>query len=213
MKKWIVFLFTIFSFACYNSKDKSEIPALLPLILNKQVGILMLGDSLAERSNAFGLQEKLGTKYNIKNISISGRDVRIWLANKTTIEENKMDIVIVNLGTNDASYYPIEEFPTNYSNLVNYLETVHNWQVVLTLVPPTNDNILKTRIKFNNLWIKNTYSNKLLVDLESLFESKPELPLYPLADPIHPNQIGYDLIGYEYQKKILNLPIQNGKFF
>jgi hypothetical protein len=46
MKYLIVVVYTVFLFDCYNSKDKSEIPSLLPLLTNKQIGILMLGDSL-----------------------------------------------------------------------------------------------------------------------------------------------------------------------
>jgi len=192
---------------CYTSKESSDIPSLLPLLLNQKIEILMIGDSLSERSNAFGLQAKLGSSYHIKDISVSGRDVRIWLTYREKIQENKANLVVVNLGTNDASYYSNDEFPRYYSELIEYLRSASNWQIILTLVPPTNDAILKERIRINNSWINKQYPNETKVNLEDLFNKNSNLPLYPTADPIHPNPIGYDIIGSEYLRVISGLPI------
>lgn len=208
INNWLANSLIIFLTAnCYTSKDSSDIPTLLPLLMNDEIKILVIGDSLSERSNAFDLQSKLGSSYSLKDISVSGRDVRIWLTDLEKIQENKANIVIVNLGTNDASYYPTEEYPRFYSELIEYIRNISSWKILLTLVPPTNDPILKERIRINNSWINTNYPNDTKVNLQELFEKNSELPLYPTADPIHPNPIGYDLIGIEYLRIISGLSI------
>lgn len=203
----ITIVFILFLTNCYTSKDTSDLPSILPLLMNQKIALLMIGDSLSERSNTFDLQQKLGDSYKINDISVSGRDVRIWLADKQKIQANKANIVIVNLGTNDASYYSTNEYPKYYSELIDYLRSIYSWKIVLTLVPPTNDPILKERIQINNLWIQTNYPTETKVDLLDLFEKNKSLPLYPTIDSIHPNPIGYDIIGSEYSRILSGLRI------
>ncbi|WCL49582.1 SGNH/GDSL hydrolase family protein [Leptospira sp. GIMC2001] len=182
--------------------------SILALIRKEPTSIIIIGDSLSERSGGFSLQEKLGSEFVVYDISVSGRDIPIWLNHKNEILSKKSDIVIVNLGTNDASYYPTELYPSNYNQLVNFLKENHFWKIIVSLVPPTNNPILQSRIATNNEYLRNQYANETIVDLEKLFLNNSNLPLYPIFDDIHPNPIGYEMIGEEYRKTIISLPIQ-----
>jgi lysophospholipase L1-like esterase len=206
MKYLVIIILSLTS--CYTSK-KEDFSSILYLLTNSTQSVLILGDSLSERSNSFGLKEKLGSSYTITDISVSGRDIPIWLNDTGTILANKSNIIIVNLGTNDASYSGVSTYPENYRNLIQFLESSHNWLIILSQVPPTNDGILQSRIAINNQWIKNTYPDKVLVDLETIFYQNWSLPLYPTTDPIHPNPIGYELIGEAYRTALLRLPFKN----
>jgi acyl-CoA thioesterase I len=199
-----VVLIYINLFNCYHSK-KEDLSPLLSLIVDNKISILMLGDSLAERSNAFGLKEKLGIQFEVKNISKSGWDIPLWMGNQQEILSNKTDIIIVGLVTNDSNHYSTDLFPARYQEIVEFLRNNHSWQLVLTLAPPTNIPSLEANIKINNDFISANYSSYPIVDLFTLFKDNKDLPLYPAVDPLHPNPIGYELIGEEYRKKLLNL--------
>lgn len=162
--------------------------------------ILIIGDSLSEYSGAFGLPEKLGAGFRVNDISRAGWDVPLWLSDRATIQANLADFVVVNLGTNDAAYGGAQSYAVNYSELVAFLESVHNWKLVLTLVTPTANPVLQARIANNNRWIRERYQHYSKIDLETVFHNNASLPLYPSYDPIHPNPIGYELIGEEYRK-------------
>lgn len=206
MKYLIAIILSLTS--CYTS-EKDNLSSLLYLLTNESKSLLILGDSLSERSDSFGLQSKLASSYTIKDISVSGRDIPIWMNDIGTILANKSDVIIVNLGTNDASYSNSSAFPENYNRLIEFLESSHHWLIILTQVPPTNDPILQSRISVNNQWIKDNYPNNTKVDLEEIFYKNWSLPLYPSTDPIHPNPIGYELIGEAYRKTLLQVPFKN----
>jgi acyl-CoA thioesterase I len=188
---------------CYYSK-KEDLSPLLSLITDKKLTVLFIGDSLAELSDAFGLKEKLGTQFEITNISKSGWDIPLWMGNQSEIISKKSDIAIIGLVTNDANNYSTDLFPQRYQEIVEFLRRVHGWQLILTLAPPTAIPSLESKIKINNDHIQSTYSAYPIVDLFELFKKNQDLPLYPSIDPIHPNPIGYELIGEEYRKRLLN---------
>ncbi|MCC5815419.1 MAG: SGNH/GDSL hydrolase family protein [Leptospira sp.] len=198
----LVFLGLNFS-TCYHSK-KEDLSPLLSLITDKKISVLIVGDSLAERSDAFGLREKLGTQFEVLNISKSGWDIPLWMGNQSEILSKKSDILILGLGTNDANNYSTDLFPDRFKEMVNFLRDNHDWRLILTLVPPTDIPSLEANIRINNDHIRSDYTNYPIVDLFELFKKNQDLPLYPIIDPLHPNPIGYDLIGEEYKKKLLN---------
>lgn len=192
--------------SCYHSQEQEIFP-LLHLVQDQPHSVLILGDSLAEYSNGFDLQEKLGGSFQVRNISRAGWDVPLWMTDQASILAEKTDILVVELGTNDANNYGTESFPENYSELIRFLEENHNWIILHSKVPRTTLPDLAEKIRINNEWIQENYNSKPLVDLDRVFQDNANLPLYPLIDPVHPNPIGYDLIGEEYKKAILRLPL------
>ncbi|HNO26110.1 MAG TPA: SGNH/GDSL hydrolase family protein, partial [Leptospiraceae bacterium] len=71
---------------------------------------------------------------------------------------------------------------------------------VLSAVPRTKT-LLSSVIQKNNEWVRSL--GYPFADLESVFLNYPgPLSLYPEDDPIHPNIVGNDLIGWEYARLI-----------
>lgn len=204
-----IFIFIIpFLLDCYYPKKSEPIDLLwIPILSNiTQMNILFIGDSLAERSNTFGLQETLGSNFTLQSLARSGWDVPRWEANFHEILQYKPNLCIIGLGTNDANNYPTSQFPKIYNNFASRIQTFFPKTILLhTLPPPTELPILKSKIKLNNSWILENYNEKFIVDLFTIFENNSHLPLYPTWDPVHPNPIGYDLIRDAYRERIIHV--------
>ena len=192
--------------SCYHAKEKKA--DLFPLFtLNTQpIAVTVLGDSLSFRSNAFSLQEKLGTKYLVRNFAIEGRTTRDWLQEINLVFESQVDILLLELGTNDAIQLAPEEYQKNIQSLIAEIQQRSDAKIFLTAVPITEEASIQARIQQNNSWLHSfaKSSGLPLVDLETEFKQQNEqLDIYPLSDPIHPNPIGYEIIGTAYQKAIV----------
>ncbi|MBM9591643.1 SGNH/GDSL hydrolase family protein [Leptospira sp. 201903075] len=171
--------------------------------------ITIVGDSLGQWSDGFGLRTKLPSEFKITDISVAGYTTEDWLQNKNRMNEIPTDLWIIELGTNDAMVYGASGFESKTRELVSFLESSQVSRVLLTAIPLTNMTSIRETIRTNNQTIRNLKENKTnidFVDIESIFESySGSLPLYPISDPIHPNQIGYELMGEAYRKKILGI--------
>jgi acyl-CoA thioesterase I len=166
----------------------------------------IIGDSLSERSNSFALKEKLGSGFHINDYSISGRNTLDWISDISRAFQIAPNLIILELGTNDAYFNEAYNFFEKYNILIQSIEQRSNAKIYLTLVPETNQASIQSIIKKNNSSIK-TLSNKYtVIDLETPFRNFGLNNLYPIQDPIHPNSIGYNLIGEEYKKSILQNP-------
>ncbi|TGL39229.1 SGNH/GDSL hydrolase family protein [Leptospira perdikensis] len=171
--------------------------------------ITIVGDSLGQWSDGFGLKTKLPSEYKVTDISVAGYTIEDWLQNKNRMNAIPTDLWIIELGTNDAMVYGTNGFEVRTKELISFLESSLSSKVILTTIPLTNMTSIRETIRINNQTIRQLKEKKTNVDyveIESIFESySGTIPLYPISDPIHPNQIGYELMGEAYRKKILGI--------
>jgi acyl-CoA thioesterase I len=206
-----VFILLFFFYpGCYTSKkDSLESLYALALQMNKGTKTIQLnvaGDSLSQWSDAFGLQTKLGSKYKVNDYSIAGRSLEDWLFDINTVFQVAPDIVIVELGTNDVMSYSKFRFRENLNRLISEIERRSTAKIILTALPLTEDKGIVADIKTNNDFIRSFSGKYAIADMEKVFEEKKnEVRLYPSFDPIHPNPVGYEIMGTEYMRLILNL--------
>ncbi len=206
---FLLFLFYFGSANCYHSsKDNIEILTLLSQ-RSATVRVTIVGDSLSQWSEGFNIKTRLPTSYQVQDISKAGYDTELWLSDLAIAESIPTDIWVIELGTNDASYKGTRGFKDRYNQILSRLEQKNFSYFVLSAVPKTNQIGLHEPITANNQSIREmVLSNPKyrLADLEKVFNTASEtISLYSIADPIHPNQIGYDLIGEEYRKILLGL--------
>ncbi|PJZ47413.1 SGNH/GDSL hydrolase family protein [Leptospira brenneri] len=171
--------------------------------------ITIVGDSLGQWSDGFGLKSKLPSEFKVTDISVAGYTTEDWLQNKNRMNEIPTDLWIIELGTNDAMVYGTNGFESRTKELISFLESAQTSRILVTAIPLTNMVSIQETIRTNNQILRNlkdTKPNVDYVEIESIFETySGSLPLYPVSDPIHPNQIGYELMGEAYRKKILGI--------
>lgn len=207
----LVFLFFLFASNCYTSKDSVDKSYLIPLMKqsntdSKTIQVNIIGDSLSERSNAFGLQNKLGSGHVVNDFSVSGRTVYDWLFDISRPFSKVPNIIIIELGTNDVMTNSSYNFNSYLNRLLDEIKIRSSARIILTAVPLTDDNGLQNRIRVNNNYVRSLATSYTIVDLEKVFEdNRSNIRLYPSYDPIHPNPSGYELIGEVYKKEILYL--------
>ncbi len=203
------FISFIFLLNCYHEK-KNQYTNLFLLSkiksVNNIIQLNIIGDSLSERSSSFGLKQKLGASFQINDYSISGRNVPDWLGDISRPFKIAPNLIIIELGTNDAYFEGNYNFFEKYNFLIKEIELRSNAKIFLSLVPETNQNGIQSIIKKNNFQIKTLEAKYSIVDLETIFRKNGLVNLYPLQDPIHPNSVGYELIGEEYKRIILQNP-------
>ncbi len=207
---FLIAVFCSLSFAhCYDSKQNNDSLQSLLTVSTVPIRVTVVGDSIAQLSDGFGLKAKLPNNYSVTDVSIAGYNISSWLENSSHIEGIPTDIWIVELGTNDALSQGTYKFRENYSELLNRLELKNPSFIVLSTVPLTEQVGIQTSVRENNETIRNLAGNKAtyrLADLEKLFSNHSgQLLLYSVDDPIHPNQIGMEMIGEEYRKLLLGL--------
>lgn len=213
MKLFIIKFFLLtFLFSCYTSKSSVDRALLLNAMQlaneDKIIKISIIGDSLSEWSGAFGLQNKLGARYQINDYSVAGRNTEDWLYDINTPFQTASDITIIELGTNDAMSISKERFQSNYKQLISKVKERTNSLVIITTVPLSDDLSIKEIIRENNLFLRNLSKDYILADIEKAFlENGTNFQIYSPMDPIHPNPIGYELMGLEYKRVILSIGI------
>lgn len=206
-------LIAIFSFlfcvGCYHSDHPTNHYLSLLGGLSLETRITIVGDSLGQWSDGFGLRTKLPLEFKITDISVAGYTTEDWLQNRNRMTEIPTDLWIIELGTNDAMVYGTSGFESRTLELISILQSSPITKILLTTIPLTNMSSIREIIRSNNQilrQLKGTKPNVDFVEIELLFESNPgEIPLYPVSDPIHPNQLGYELMGEAYRKKILGI--------
>ncbi len=194
---------------CYHSESK-ENPSLAILgSLNMQKRITIVGDSLSEWSDGFYLSTKLPSQFVVRDVSIAGFTVTDWLARRSQLHASEADLFIIELGTNDAMVTGTQGFRENYQSLIDHLTINPSPNLIFCKLPLTNMASIQSIIATNNQTIGDLTKQSpkySFVDLQKLFETQT-IPLYPLSDPIHPNETGYQLIGDALTKHILGLNI------
>ncbi|HMV80024.1 MAG TPA: SGNH/GDSL hydrolase family protein [Leptospiraceae bacterium] len=194
-------LLFFFLSGCYHQSGKKIDQGILSFLLQKKnLKIHVLGDSIAQRSGAFGLQTKLGDSFEVKDFSVSGWNSNDWIVNLNTAFPSSPDLIIIELGTNDANRESGRLFQSETETLLKEIRKRTFAITVLSAVPRTKT-LLSSVIQKNNEWVRSL--GYPFADLESVFLNYPgPLSLYPEDDPIHPNIVGNDLIGWEYARLI-----------
>ncbi|GBF51508.1 GDSL-like protein [Leptospira ryugenii] len=199
----------LFFISCYKQNQNDIGVSLALLNQNSTIKISILGDSLSQWSDAFGLKGKLSSRYQITDLSVAGYDTRNWLNDLPRAEQLPTDVWIIELGTNDASYTGTSGFLERYKEILTQLTINKSPYFILSAVPRTKQTGLFESILTNNQRIRELVAENpryRLADLDLVFQKSGNSEnLYPLADPIHPNQLGYDLIGNEYARILLGL--------
>ena len=199
----LFFLFT--SISCYRPDKQNNLPELLLLVANRPANLLILGDSLSNFSNSFGIQNALGKNYIVRDLSVPGRDIRDWLVDLERGFSPLPDLVILPLGTNDAVNYPTSEFPQRLNDLLTRVR-IRSASRILLVCPPLTESPTHTRnIATNNSYVRTLSSQYPVSDWEEVFRTNSNLDLYPSLDPIHPNPIGNQLIGARLVRDILQI--------
>jgi lysophospholipase L1-like esterase len=206
IKYRIISLVCIFFVNCYTS-SKPNTNAILALLnrrtQNNQMQITLVGDSLAERSNSFDLQKRLGASFKLNSYAISGRSSFDWLMDSNRLFQTPADIILIELGINDA--YREYNFEEVYTRFINELESKFQAKFILATMPLTNEVSIQAKIKKNNESIRAKSNQYKISDLEKVFEdAKSTQVLFPPNDPIHPTSIGYELIGEKFKADILS---------
>ncbi|PJZ28576.1 SGNH/GDSL hydrolase family protein [Leptospira kmetyi] len=199
----LLFLFFFCVNGCVGKEHEQQgLSALLPLI-GPLLKVGIIGDSLSQRSDGFGLREKLGSRFTVTDYSVSGRDVPGWTQAIGTAFTEQQDVLILELGTNDVSGYPTDQFPNHYENLIGTIQSKTNSAIIVTILPPTIQPGYRANIFQINPYLRSLGSRYPTADMETVFlETEKTIPLYPVTDPIHPNPVGYDLMGTVYADTI-----------
>ncbi|WP_078128477.1 SGNH/GDSL hydrolase family protein [Leptospira alexanderi] len=194
--------------SCVGKEEQHGLSFLLPLA-GPLLKVGIIGDSLSQESNGFGLREKLGFRFTVTDYSVSGRYVPAWLQTIGTALTERQDLLILELGTNDVSGYPVDQFPKNYENLLSSIQSHSNAMILVTILPPTSQPGYRANILQINSYLKGLSSRYPTADMESVFlERENTIPLYSQTDLVHPNPVGYDLMGTVYTDVIHKLYIK-----
>lgn len=200
-----------------------------------QIKVACVGDSVTYGMNMpnwsknaypFVLREMLGSDYCVQNFGFSGRTVST-LGNKPYTNEDiyrqslefKPDIVVLQIGSNDSKSYNWkgkENFSKDYEALLESYESLESKPVIFVCTPPPAFAVNgKVKYDIEPQTITDEIAPAIraiakkhdlcVIDLEELFDSKPELFL----DGLHPNPEGAKLFAntvFEQIKKLKIIP-------
>ncbi len=180
------------------------------------IRVACVGDSITEGSGyPAHLQQMLGRNYTVGNFGVAGSTISPK-STKPYIEQYTFwravnfqpDIVVIMLGTNDAStanYNDIEEFQQTYKDIVRqFVELPGNQQIILVDPPPILNNTL--HLSNNNLvegviprieQVGNDL-NLTTVNVYDALTNHTEV----LGDGVHPNDNGGQLIAEKINQSI-----------
>ncbi|TGK07467.1 SGNH/GDSL hydrolase family protein [Leptospira semungkisensis] len=202
-RAWLLALL-LFSFThCYSQKDTNSISSLLPNM--DPIPVTVLGDSLCERSQAFGLREGLGSNFEITEACVSLRGVADWLPQLNLALVNTPKLIIIELGLNDLLYHSDQSFSGNYNTMLSDLQSKSSALIMVTVLPPTNASY-RTDILQMNVFLKSLGSSYPIADMETPFlQTETKIELYPTDDPIHPDPAGYSIMKTVYMTEVAKL--------
>lgn len=186
---------------CYSEKHAPDLTALLPQ--GGSIPVSVIGDSLCERSQAFDLSDGLGSHFQVLNVCVTGSTVPDWLQNIDRALTNSPKIIIIELGTNDVSSYPTNQFPANYDRLLSNLSVRTDAIFLITVLPPPLDSGFRTGVLQINTYLKTLATAHPIADMETPFlQNENTIPLYPQTDPIHPDPAGIAIMKTVYIRQI-----------
>ncbi len=191
------------SAGCANRTSTPE-ALLLPLAGPRRV--LIIGDSLTERSAGFGLAGTSGLEVSF--LGVPGYDFRDWtgrLDEALARPGGPIDIVLVPLGTNDGYRFGPSDHRANLRSFDAELRLRTAVAAWYFLMPRTNDPALSANIRANNQVLRDDppVAAAGFIDLDTPFEeARAGTALYPLNDPIHPTEAGYRVAETEIRRRL-----------
>lgn len=205
----ILFPLILFLSGCNSSNSDPLYQLVTDNTTPENKTVLIIGDSLTDYSDGFGLQEKLGPDYVVRVKGIPGIDFPTWTLRLEEALQSEGGIpagnILVPLGTNDGYRYLPSEFVLQLRRFHERLRALSSARIHYCLMPRTDDQPLAAAIMANNDALRTELpaDHTALIDLDSLFQSAaPYPPLYPPEDPVHPTENGYNLIGHEFKRSL-----------
>ena len=161
--------------------------------LAKKVNIV--GDSISALNNGFDLQKRLGPLYLVTDYSVANSTYREWIFAINGQMEVEADIVIVELGTNDALQYGTDDFEAVVNTFLYALHSSTHADIVLTAMPLTNNPSIQQAIQANNDYYNFLSPFYRIADMESAFANGS---YYSPLDELHPLPEGISVMGNVY---------------
>jgi acyl-CoA thioesterase I len=212
---FLIFVILLIITESYCAKQKYDInPELFLMIdpLQTSQHIHIIGDSLTFYSDGFYLSNSLGGNYSVSWKAVPGYDFPAWtnqMDEALSDIRNKPDaVILVTLGTNDGLYYNTDQFKNNLAAFHRALRTRTSSFTVYAAMPGTRDPDLSVSIRSNNSALASGLpnDNTAFMDIDTPFQALPNVSsLYPLNDPIHPNEEGYRILGQIITAKLFKL--------
>lgn len=200
---------------CANRAEDPELlsQALFPAIIAGQPqSVLVIGDSLTDFSDGFGLDALLPPLYATAHRGVINTDFNYWTGRlDSALDEataGPPNHVLVPLGTNDGFFHTEDAFIEYVYGFHAELRRRSQARVYYFLMPGTLIDSLAPQIARNNTALAASYprDNTRLVDLAGRFAAAPEQPaLYAADDPLHPTEAGYRLMG-QIMREALTAP-------
>jgi len=168
------------------------------------IKISLVGDSLAAWSEGFRLKTILRDGYIISIFAQPGADTEFWLANYIKPSTTPAQIIIISLGTNDIGYGKGREYPARLRELIDLsIRKPGVNQIFITTIPLSNQDKLWNEIKSANQAIRQIQGIKIVEWESALNPNESYSPFYPMIDPIHPKEEGYEILGQILANRIL----------
>jgi lysophospholipase L1-like esterase len=171
--------------------------------------LVLFGDSLFAEigKDRTALLERTLSGYDVYNCAVAGWDTNDCVAKAPYISKLQSDVVVISLGTNDASPWkqvPLEKFQQNIPKI---FEAFHDSKVIYLLPPPVDE--AKTTKAFNspmpdmksyNEAAKTLCQEHGIAYIDSFAVFKPLLDAgreYHTEDGMHLNDFAYEIIAAE----------------
>jgi lysophospholipase L1-like esterase len=182
----------------------------------KPLRVACVGDSITEGSGyPVNLRMMLGTNYTVGNFGVSGSTVSLKSGrpymNQTAFQKAKAfqpDIVIIMLGTNDASsatYQYLESTDDDYKELIGEFQSLPGSQVVELAIPPPIFNntydMKSTNLVKGVIPTIQQVANDLNLSTIDIYSGLVNHPEY-FPDGVHPDSEGAKVIATQVYEAI-----------
>ncbi len=182
----------------------------ITIVQARTIRIACIGDSITEGSYPKKLQGILGKDYKVGSFGSSGSTVLLDsdkpYMNQSAFVSAKFfqpSVVVIMLGTNDAhesNYDSLDNFLTDYENLVNQYQTLETSPEIWLVKPPP---IFDNNLNLNNTSLKQEIIPKIeqaaselnlpMIDVNAALSGYPQY----FGDGVHPDENGALVIANE----------------
>ena len=203
----LVLILAALVISCVRSQEDPFVASLTPFLAPTARTVLIIGDSLTDISQGFGLATRLGPEYRVFYQGAPGYDFQNWLIRLaqavSSFSDSPPGIILVPLGTNDGYRFGPADFALNLEAFHQELRRYSQARVIYFQVPRTRQAGLSSAILANNATLSAHVpgDNTELKNLDSIFENSALYHLlYEGLDEVHPTNHGYELIGEEMRR-------------